>query len=436
MLGLMQDWQLLCHRIIDHAALNHAERPVISRSVEGPIHTTNYAEVRARALRVAQRLDRDGIKLGDRVATLAWNTWRHLECWYGIMGIGAVYHTVNPRLFPEQIAWIVNHAEDRVMMVDATFLPLVEKLADKLKADRALRRADRRRPYAGDRAAQCRALRGVDRRGRRRFCLEIVRRKHRRRHVLHLGHHRQSQGRALLAPLQRAALDDGGAARRHGRFLARRDHAGGADVPRQLLGAGFDLADGRRRHGDAGRQARRRLDLRTARPVPRHLHRRGADGVADAAAASRSQQSEAAVPEQSGDRRLGLSARHDAEIPGQLRRRGLPRLGHDRDEPARHARLAQAGICRADRRSETRRADEAGPSAVRRRDEDHRRQQPRTAARRQDIRPAQSARAVGRPRLFQGRDRRARRRGLSSIPATSPRSTATATCRSPTAPRT
>jgi fatty-acyl-CoA synthase len=133
MLGLMQDWQLLCHRIIDHAALNHAERPVISRSIEGPIHRTNYVAIRARALRVAQRLDRDGIKLGDRVATLAWNTWRHLECWYGIMGIGAIYHTVNPRLFPDQIAWIVNHAEDRVMMVDTTFLPIVEKLADRLK---------------------------------------------------------------------------------------------------------------------------------------------------------------------------------------------------------------------------------------------------------------------------------------------------------------
>jgi fatty-acyl-CoA synthase len=133
MLGLMQDWQLLCHRILDHAALNHAERPVITRSIEGPIHATNYAAVRSRALRVAQRLERDGIKLGDRVATLAWNTWRHLECWYGIMGIGAVYHTINPRLFPEQIAWIVNHAEDRVMILDTTFLPIVEKLADQLR---------------------------------------------------------------------------------------------------------------------------------------------------------------------------------------------------------------------------------------------------------------------------------------------------------------
>jgi fatty-acyl-CoA synthase len=133
MLGLMQDWPLLCHRIIDHAALYHAERPVISRSVEGPIHTTNYAQIRVRALKVGQRLERDGIRSGDRVATLAWNTWRHLEAWYGIMGIGAVYHTVNPRLFPDQIVWIINHAEDRVIMVDLTFLPLLEKIADRLK---------------------------------------------------------------------------------------------------------------------------------------------------------------------------------------------------------------------------------------------------------------------------------------------------------------
>ncbi|HKD28835.1 MAG TPA: long-chain-fatty-acid--CoA ligase, partial [Xanthobacteraceae bacterium] len=116
----------------DHAATYHAARTVVSRSVEGPIHTTNYAEIRARALKIAQRLERDGVRLGDRVATLAWNTWRHLEAWYGIMGIGAIYHTVNPRLFAEQIVWIINHAEDRVILVDLTFVPLLEKLANKL----------------------------------------------------------------------------------------------------------------------------------------------------------------------------------------------------------------------------------------------------------------------------------------------------------------
>ena len=132
MLGLMQDWPLLCHRIIDHAAIYHAERPVITRSVEGPIVETNYAEIRKRALKVAQALEQDGVKLGERVATMAWNTWRHLEAWYGILGIGAIYHTVNPRLFPDQLVWIMNHAEDKVMMLDLTFVPLLEKLADQL----------------------------------------------------------------------------------------------------------------------------------------------------------------------------------------------------------------------------------------------------------------------------------------------------------------
>jgi 3-(methylthio)propionyl---CoA ligase len=132
MLGLMQDWPLLCHRIIDHAAIQHGAREVVSRSIEGPLHRTTYSEVRTRALKVAQRLQREKVALGDRVATLAWNTWRHLETWYGITGIGAIYHTINPRLFADQIAYIVNHAEDRLMFIDLTFVPLMEKLQDKL----------------------------------------------------------------------------------------------------------------------------------------------------------------------------------------------------------------------------------------------------------------------------------------------------------------
>ncbi|HXX25985.1 MAG TPA: AMP-binding protein, partial [Pseudolabrys sp.] len=127
MLGLMQDWPLLCHRIIDHAAKYHGERKVITRSVEGPIVETNYAEIRRRARKVAKRLEKDGIKFGDRVATMAWNTWRHLETWYGILGLGAVYHTVNPRLFRDQICWIINHAEDRMIFVDLTFVPALEQ---------------------------------------------------------------------------------------------------------------------------------------------------------------------------------------------------------------------------------------------------------------------------------------------------------------------
>jgi acyl-CoA synthetase (AMP-forming)/AMP-acid ligase II len=132
MLGLMQDWPLLIHKVIDYAATEHGRREVVSRSVEGPIHRITYREIRERALRVAKRLAMDGIREGDRVATLAWNTWRHLEAWYGITGVGAVYHTINPRLFEDQIVYIANHAEDRILFVDLTFLPLLEKLAERL----------------------------------------------------------------------------------------------------------------------------------------------------------------------------------------------------------------------------------------------------------------------------------------------------------------
>jgi fatty-acyl-CoA synthase len=132
MLGLMQDWPLLAHRVIDHAARHHGGREVLSRSVEGPLHRTTYAALRDRAQRLSQRLARDGVGLGDRVATMAWNTWRHVEAWYGITGVGAIYHTLNPRLFPDQIAWILNHAESRMMLADLTFVPLLEKLAPQL----------------------------------------------------------------------------------------------------------------------------------------------------------------------------------------------------------------------------------------------------------------------------------------------------------------
>jgi fatty-acyl-CoA synthase len=125
----MQHWPLTVDKILDHARVYSATREIVTRSVEGPIVRTTYAEIHRRAKQVSAALKADGVRLGDRVATLAWNSGRHMEAWYGAMGIGAVLHTVNPRLFPEQIAWIVNHAEDRVLMFDLTFLPLVQALA-------------------------------------------------------------------------------------------------------------------------------------------------------------------------------------------------------------------------------------------------------------------------------------------------------------------
>ncbi|MEZ5959502.1 MAG: long-chain-fatty-acid--CoA ligase [Hyphomonadaceae bacterium] len=134
MLGLMQNWPLTVDRILDHANSAFPTREVVTRAIEdGQLRSTNYAAISARAKQVTNALRERSIALGDRVATLAWNTDRHLEAWYGAMGMGAVLHTLNPRLFPEQIAWIVNHAEDKIIFFDITFAPIVEKIAPLLK---------------------------------------------------------------------------------------------------------------------------------------------------------------------------------------------------------------------------------------------------------------------------------------------------------------
>ncbi|HZZ35317.1 MAG TPA: long-chain-fatty-acid--CoA ligase [Caulobacteraceae bacterium] len=125
MLGLMQDWPLTVDKILTHAAEWHGKREVVGRSIEGPIVRTNYAAIQDRAKRMSNALKALGIKTGDRVATLAWNSGRHMEAWYAVMGIGAVCHTLNPRLFAEQLCYIINHAEDRIIFTDLTFLPVL-----------------------------------------------------------------------------------------------------------------------------------------------------------------------------------------------------------------------------------------------------------------------------------------------------------------------
>ncbi len=123
--GLMQRWPLTVDKILEHARNWHGRREIVTRSVEGPIVRTTYAQVFDRAKQVSHALLEWGIKLGDRVGTLAWNSARHVETWYGIMGVGAVCHTLNPRLHPDQLCWIINHAGDRVVFTDLTFAPLL-----------------------------------------------------------------------------------------------------------------------------------------------------------------------------------------------------------------------------------------------------------------------------------------------------------------------
>jgi len=135
MQGLMSERPLLISAIIKHAALYHRDTEIVSRTVEGAIHRYTYGDAERRSRRLARALRRLGIGLGDRVGTLAWNTFRHFELYYGISGIGAVCHTINPRLFDEQILYIVNHAADRLLFVDTCFAPLIERLAPHLPAD-------------------------------------------------------------------------------------------------------------------------------------------------------------------------------------------------------------------------------------------------------------------------------------------------------------
>ncbi len=150
MLGLMQQQPLLISSIIDFAERNHGDTEIVSRRVEGDIHRSSYGQVARRARQVANALDQLGLGFSERVATLAWNGYRHLELYFGVSGTGRVLHTLNPRLHPDQIVWIANHAEDRVLCFDMTFLPIVQAVharctsvkhwialceADKLPAD-------------------------------------------------------------------------------------------------------------------------------------------------------------------------------------------------------------------------------------------------------------------------------------------------------------
>ncbi|HEV2363042.1 MAG TPA: long-chain-fatty-acid--CoA ligase [Caulobacteraceae bacterium] len=130
--GLMQRWPLTVDKILDHAADWHGRREIVTRSLEGPIVRATYGEARERAKRLSNALLAFGIRPGDRVATLAWNSGRHMEAWYAIMGIGAVCHTLNPRLFPDQLCYIINHASDRIIFTDKTFLPTLLEHQEKM----------------------------------------------------------------------------------------------------------------------------------------------------------------------------------------------------------------------------------------------------------------------------------------------------------------
>ena len=310
----------------------------MTRSVEGPIHRTNYARSARARCKVAQRLERDGIKLGDRVATLAWNTWRHLEAWYGIIGHRRGLSHRQSAAVPR--ADRLDHQPRRRPRDDDR--PDLRAAAGEARRqaadDRALRRADRRRPHAGrprcgtpspTRSGSARST-AISPGGRstrtpppacatRRARPAIPRAcvySH-RSNVLHS----TDRQRARRAWASQRATSSCRSCR------CSTPTAGALALTAPMLGAKL-VMPGAKLDGASIYELLDRL--------ARDLHRRGADRVADAAAVSRGERREAPAPEEGGDRRLGLPARHDQDVPGRLRRRGLPCLGHDRDEPARH----------------------------------------------------------------------------------------------------
>ncbi|HKV13460.1 MAG TPA: long-chain-fatty-acid--CoA ligase [Reyranella sp.] len=133
MLGLMQDRPLLISQIIDFAAASYPDVEIVTRTVEGPIHRYGYRQAHKRSKQIAEALQGLGIGFGDRVGTIAWNTFRHFELYFGISSMGAVLHTINPRLAPDHVAYIANHAEDKAIFVDLNLLPVVENVYDQLK---------------------------------------------------------------------------------------------------------------------------------------------------------------------------------------------------------------------------------------------------------------------------------------------------------------
>ena len=133
MLGNMQEGQLLISGLIEHAETYYTDSQIISRTVEGPIHSYTLKDAANRSRKLANALDKLGLKQGDVVGTLAWNTFRHFELYFGVSGIGCVVNTINPRLFPEQLTYIINHAENKYLFVDLSFIGLVESINQSLE---------------------------------------------------------------------------------------------------------------------------------------------------------------------------------------------------------------------------------------------------------------------------------------------------------------
>ena len=202
--GNMQGKQLLISDIIKYAAINHAGLEIVGRRIEdSKVVRVTYGEIEERSRKVAQLLKRLGLGAGDCVASIAWNSARHVELYFGVSGSELILHTINPRLHHDQLVYLTDHAEDKVIFVDLNLVPLVESFFSGPQGQAQGRSLDRARLYARV-FTRSTLLRRASRSGRRRLRMAVFLRGNRSRTLLHLRHDGKSQGRALQPPLDRA----------------------------------------------------------------------------------------------------------------------------------------------------------------------------------------------------------------------------------------
>ena len=340
--GLMQDdFPLTLHHIRRRMRSCSPGAQVTTLTPSGDVERATFGEVAERIDRLARALSRLGVEKGDRVGTFAWNNQRHFELYFAIPCVGAVLHTLNIRLFEEQLTYIVNHAEDRVIFVDDSLVPVLEKLAPELPDGRAVCRDGRRRH---GRAAQRGPLRGAAG-GRRSRRLRLSRRGRATGGgaLLHERHDGQPEGCPLLASLDQPALD-GHADEGLDRPVGERSRAcGRADVPRQRVGATPRRRARRRRPDPARPVPRRRAAGEADRLGATHADGLRADDLPRSAALCRwAPRRRPVLPQQRCMRWLGRAEAADEGFRRAPRRPHLPGVGHDRDESRRHL-LAPAG---------------------------------------------------------------------------------------------
>ena len=340
--GLMMQQPLLISSLLIHAERHHGEQQIVSRRVEGDIHRYTFKDLAARSRRMANALGALGAKPGDRIATLAWNGYRHMELYYAVSGSGAILHTLNPRLHPDQVVWIADHAEDSVLFFDLTFLPIVEAIASRVKTIKVfVAMTDRAHMPATSKVANL-------------LCYEDLIDGHDDRYAWPTFDENTASSlcytsgttgnpKGVLYSHRSTLLHTYAVALPDSLNCSARDvilpvvpmfHVNAWGLPYAACMVGAKLVfPGPALDGKSLHELFESEGVTMSAGVPTVWQ-----GLL---APRRSQRPEVQHDAPHGDRRLGLPARDDARLPGAPRRAGAARMGHDRDEPARHGLHAE-----------------------------------------------------------------------------------------------